>query len=378
MPPSGVNWGAVPWPCVFRRLVNLLGTWLVSHASSKQITTKRSIVSHILLSPPHFSSLHSPRRWLIEFAVLQAMRTCTIDGGIAQLAKYGSSLPATGSSVSISSLDSVTNPVPPSKTSTSRLGIFDLSEQSKLSFLLFPIVRVLLFGWEYGSLKWDGKDRLFAGTKVNGIVPFSGALFLVANSFKTFLSRSGVLWSGHWKQATIPSWGTLASSCNPSMFSSGFHVSWYLQWELQIISFSKSGKAAWLGNDVLWQYYRAVHNSTYLWSWCLFMEKSCTGFTKFFHYISKLNSESIGLPKLCMNSVTQSISFLTVVCPWFLPVDIQGSCLLLPGNSANYVCLLLSSPYPCRFLILSRRLCSVSFYPWPLEKEQIEKSGSWL
>lgn len=54
------------------------------------------------------------------------------------------------------------------------------------------------------SLKWGGKERLFADTNLNGIVPFSGPLFLVANSFKAFLSRSKVLWSGHWKQAASP------------------------------------------------------------------------------------------------------------------------------------------------------------------------------
>lgn len=130
----------------------------------------------------------------------------------------------------------------------------------------------------------------------------------------------------------IPSCGILANICIQAMFSSGFHVSWYLQWELQIISFSKSLKAVWLGG-VLWQYYHAVRNSVYLWSWGLFMERGWTAFTTLFHYISKSNSESIALPKLCMKSVAQSISFLTVLCPWFLPVGIQASCLLLPGSN---------------------------------------------
>lgn len=39
------------------------------------------------------------------------------------------------------------------------------------------------------------------------------------------------------------------------------------------------------------------------------MERGCTDFTQFFHYISKPNSESITLPKLCMSPVAQSISF---------------------------------------------------------------------
>lgn len=65
-------------------------------------------------------------------------------------------------------------------------------------------------------MKWDGKERLF-DSNINGVVPFSGALFLVANSFKTFLSRIRVLWSSHWKQATSPL-AVLADVCTRLCF----------------------------------------------------------------------------------------------------------------------------------------------------------------
>lgn len=105
-------------------------------------------------------------------------------------------------------------------------------------------------------------------------------------------------------------------------------------------------------------------------------ERGCMNEIDFFHSISKLDSERLALLQLWMISVAQPVPLLARLCLSFFPVGSQASHLLLLGSSANRVCLLPFSSYPCHPLVLPRRRCPVSFYPELSEKKS--KLKIWL